>query len=186
MPRKLVSALFQSVDGSVSDPYLFQYDSFDADLGRFMTDSINQVDDAILGRVSYTEWAGHWPKVTEGEDKVFADFINNVPKHIASRSLEPGDLTWTNSRLIDGDLVEYVRALKETDGRDIAVEGSISVVRQLVEAGLVDELTLIVHPAMAAGGRRLFEHGSPTRLSLLDVQRTEKGNLLATYGPHQN
>ncbi|GAA1395538.1 dihydrofolate reductase family protein [Luteococcus peritonei] len=185
MTRKLVASLFTSVDGVAADPYLFQYDSFDDDLGAWMTQAIDRVDDAVLGRVSYTEWAGYWPTVTEGEDVSFADFINHVPKHVASRTLRPEDLAWKNSRLIEGDLVEAISALKQTEGGDIAVEGSLSVVRQLVMAGLMDELTLVVHPAVAGTGRRLFDEASPTRLALLDVQRTSKGNLLATYGPHQ-
>lgn len=185
MSRKVVAGLFQSIDGAVADPYLFQFDSFDEDLGRWMTEAIGRIDDVILGRISYTEWAGHWPTVTEGEDKGFADFINNVPKHVASHSLTQDRLTWSNSHLIEGDLVSFVRELKETEGRDIAVEGSLSVVRQLVEAGVLDELTLIVHPAMAGSGRRLFDGAMATRLRLLEVQRTDKGNVLTTYGPFE-
>lgn len=182
MSRTVVASLFQSVDGTAADPYLFQHDSFDEELGAWMTSGISRVDDAVLGRRTFQEWSGYWPAHSDGPDAVFADFINAVPKHVASRTLTPSDLTWTNSRLIDDDLVDHVRALKETEGRDIAVEGSISVVRQLVEAGVMDALTLIIHPAAAGSGRRLFE--TPLRLRLLDVQRTSRGNVLATYGPY--
>ncbi len=77
-----------------------------------------------------------------------------------------------------------MRDLKEQPGGEIAVQGSLSVVRQCVQAGLMDALTLIIHPALAGQGRRLFEGVEPTRLSLIDVQRTEKGNVLLTYGPY--
>ena len=59
----------------------------------------------------------------------------------------------------------------------------MSIVRQLIEANLVDELTVAVHPVVAGSERSLFEGGTTTRLTLKDVQRTSKGNLLATYGP---
>lgn len=183
MDRRIVAALFYSVDGVVSDPFKFQYDSFDAGLGEAMTKAISSIDDAILGRVTYEQWAGYWSTQAPEEDAPFADFINPVAKHVASRTLTPGDLTWQNSRLIEGDLLDFVRRLKATDGADISVQGSISVVRQLVEAGLMDALTLIIHPAIAGEGVRLFDGFAPTRLSLLDVETTQAGNVLLTYGP---
>lgn len=183
-PRKVVANLFYSVDGVAADPYLFQHDSFDADLGRLMTEGIARIDDNLLGRVTYEEWAGYWPTVTEGEDAGFARFITDTRKHVASRTLTPADVTWDNATLIDGDLLDAVRRLKQTEGGDIAVQGSLSVVRQLVEAGLMDELTLIVHPAVAGTGRRLFDGAEPTRLTLLRATTTAAGNVVATYGPH--
>lgn len=174
MTRKLITSLFHSLDGVASAPNLFQFDSFDDDLGQWMTGAINSVDDCVLGRTSYEEWAGYWPNITSGEDTIFADFINSTPKHVASRSLSPEDLTWSNSTLINGDLIEYV-----------AVQGSLSVVSQLLDAELIDELTLAIHPVVAGSGRAIFDGNAPKRLSLTDVQRTSKGNLLVTYAPRQ-
>lgn len=113
----------------------------------------------------------------------FAEFMNGTPKYVASRTLTAADITWSNAELISGDLLDFVRELKSNPGGDIAVQGSMSIVRQCVEAGLMDALTLIIHPALAGSGGRLFDDIAPTRLSLLDVQRTQKGNILATYGP---
>ena len=80
---------------------------------------------------------------------------------MASRTLkEP--LAWQNSHLIDGPLEEFVAELKQGDGGEIAVMGSISLVRQLLFGGLLDELTLMTHPVVAGSGRRLFEAGDPT------------------------
>ena len=181
MARKLVAALFHSVDGVVSHP-VWQFDSFDDDLRRRLTESIETVDDAIMGRVTYEEWKGYWPDKYPEEDRSFADFINPLPKHVASRTLTAEDMTWNNSHLITGELHGFVRALKASEGRDIAVEGSISVVRDLFLAGLLDELTLITHPVIAGAGRRLFGADLPTtRLVLLDSVRTEKGNVVSTY-----
>ncbi|WP_459610442.1 dihydrofolate reductase family protein [Corynebacterium urogenitale] len=182
MTRRLTSNLFYSIDGIASDPYKFQHDSFDAGLAELMAEGIERIDDNILGRTSYTEWADYWPNVTEGPDAGFAAFINRTKKHVASHELTQADLTWENSVLIEGDLVEYVRALKQTEGRDIAVQGSLSIVRQLVEAEEIDALTLIIHPAIAGQGRGLFHGALPTRMKLQDVKTTERGNILITYG----
>lgn len=178
--RKVTAGLFHSVDGVVSDPYLWQFDSFDDELGQGMDDMIRRVDSVILGRVSYQEWAEYWP--TAPVDQDFAGFINPVPKYVASNSLS-GPLEWENSTLMDAPLEEFVTRLKATDGGDIAVCGSISVVRQLLFAGLLDSLMLMTHPVIAGSGRRLFEAGDPvTRLTLLDEYRTTKGNVISTYG----
>lgn len=184
MARLLVATLFYSVDGVASDPFTFQYDSFDEELGELMTQGIARIDDVLLGRVTYEEWAQYWPG-HDGPDDAYANFINAVPKHVASRTLTAEQLTWQNSALIPGDLLEHVRTLKRTTGRDIAVQGSLSVVRQLVVAGVLDELTLIVHPVVAGQGRRLFEGAVPTRLRLLRSSSTSNGNAILTYGPHR-
>lgn len=185
MSRNVVANLFYSVDGAAADPYLFQHDSFDDDLGRLMEAGIAAIDTNLMGRVTYTEWAGYWPTATDGPDAGFADFINTTPKLVASRTLRASDFTWNNASLIEGNLLDHVRALKEQPGGDIAVQGSLSVTRQLVETGLMDRLTLIVHPAVAGTGRHLFDGAAPTRLTLLGAESTTKGNLVVTYGPHQ-
>ncbi len=180
MTRRLVARLFASVDGIVSAPNTFQFDSFDDELVRTVGGSLQGVDDVILGRVLYEQWAEYW--TGDGADDPFAGFINPVAKHIASRTLAAADLTWSNSRLITGDLEQYVRELKRTDGGIIAIEGSLSVVRQLFLAGLVDALTLIVHPVIAGNGERLFGDDVPiTRLELVAHEITSKGNAVLTY-----
>lgn len=178
--RKVTAGLFHSVDGVVSDPFKFQFDSFDAELGEGLNKMINTVDTVVLGRVSYQEWASYWPNASA--DQEFAAFINPIEKHVASRTLT-GPLEWENSHLMDAPLEEFVAKLKERDGGEIAVCGSISVVRQLLFAGLLDSLQLMTHPVIAGTGRRLFEDGDPlTRLELQDQTRTSKGNVLSTYG----
>jgi dihydrofolate reductase len=163
----------------VQDPFKFQFDSFDEDLGKGLTKMITTVDTVVLGRVSYQEWAQYWPNATQDDD--FAKFINPVEKFVASRTLaEP--LEWENSHLIDGDVEQFVTDLKNRDGGEIAVCGSISLVRQLLFSGVLDELTLMTHPVIAGSGRRLFEDGDPqNRLVLEDQYSTSKGNVVTTY-----
>jgi dihydrofolate reductase len=92
-----------------------------------------------------------------------------------------GELGW-NARLIEGDVAEALTALKRTEGGDIAVFASISLARQLLFAGVLDELTLMVHPVVAGAGRRLFEPDDPmTRLELVGSEITSRGNAVLTY-----
>jgi len=177
--RKVTAGLFHSIDGVVEAPNLFQFDSFDGALEVLLGGVTGRVDTVLLGRVGYQEWLGYWPNAEVDED--FASFINGVPKHVASETLS-GPLAWNNAKLIEGDLLDFVRALKQTEGGEIAAMGGISLVRQLLFAGLLDELTLITHPVIAGSGRHLFEPGDPTtRLALVDSQQTPKGNVVQTY-----
>jgi dihydrofolate reductase len=177
--RKVTAGLFSSVDGVVADPYTFQFDSFDDELGAGMTALMSTTTTGILGRHSYEEWAGYWPD--SAPDDPFAAFINPLQKFVASCTLT-APLAWENSTLIEGDLEAFVTELKQGDGGDISVFGSISVTRQLLFRGVLDELLLMVHPVIAGQGRRLFEPTDPTtRLELVHGATTTRGNALLTY-----
>lgn len=180
MMRKLTAGLFYSVDGVAEAPDTFQFDSFDDELGALLGGIMADVDAVLMGRVGYQEWAGYWPNAEQDQD--FAGFINAVPKFVASDTLKPGDLGWSNASLIEGDLEAFVRDLKAQAGGTISVMGGMSLVSQLLLAGLMDELALIIHPVVAGQGRRLFEDGTPTtRLVLTGSQQTSKGNVVLRY-----
>lgn len=178
--RKVTAGLFYSVDGVAEAPDQFQFDSFDDELGALLGGVMGEVDTVLMGRVGYQEWAGYWPNA--GQDMDFAGFINGVPKFVASETMEPAALDWNNSTLIEGDLESFVRQLKAQPGGTIAAMGGMSLVSQLLLMGLMDELTLIIHPVVAGKGRRLFEDMPTTRLTLVNSQITSKGNAVLTYG----
>jgi len=182
--RKVTAGLFSSVDGVVESPNTFQFDSFDAQLARGMTAMIDRVDTVVLGGVTYREWSGYWPNADPAD--LFGAFINPVDKHVATRSMT-APLEWQNATRMDAELLDFVAALKDGKGGDIAVCGSISVVRQLLFAGLLDELLLMVHPVVAGAGRHLFEPTDPTtRLRLVDAEFTDAGNALLNYSRRQD
>ena len=177
--RTVSAGLFHSVDGVVEAPNEWQFDSFDDEMGQEMGAMIGRVDTVILGRNGYSQWSQHWPAA--GPDDPFAGFINPVKKYVASTTLT-GTLDWENSELIDGDLVEFVQKLKNTDGGEISVMASISIVRTLLFAGVLDTLTLMTHPVIAGSGRRLFESGDPvTKLTLTSSRITSAGNAVLSY-----
>lgn len=178
--RRVTAHLFHSLDGVVSTPHLWQFDSFDPGCGLEMARALGTTDAMVLGRTAYDEWADFWP--TQPDEHPFASFVNPLPKCVASRTLtEP--LRWANSQLLQGELCAAVEELRVGEGGDITVVG-ISVVRQLFLAGLIDALTLTTHPVVAGSGTRLWEAlDAPLRLTLLDSTITEKGNAILTYGP---
>ena len=141
----------------------------------------------LLGRVTYDSFAGAWPdrEAAGGDDASFAKQLGDARKVVASRSRLT--FTWRGSEQVEGDLVEAVSALKaDPTVRGILVPGSISVVQQLLAAGLVDELRLLVHPVAARTGRRLFDDGdAPYHLSVLATEVFPTGVIRVIYAPAQ-
>ena len=150
--RKVTAGLFSTIDGVVQAPDQWQT-AFDDEMGAVLSHMLEEQDAVLLGRVTFTEWAGYWPTST---DEPFASWINATPKYVASSTLDSVD-DWANSTLITGSVPEFVADLKRQDGGTIGTAGSPTLVRTLIEHGLVDELTLMISPVVAGNGRaRLF------------------------------
>lgn len=181
--RKVVSVLFVSLDGVAEAPNQWQF-AFDEEMGAVLNTTLEACDTVLLGRVTYTEWAGYWPTVTTGEDAEFAHWINDSPKYVASTTLDGVD-DWANSTLIEGDLATAVKQLKTGSGKGISVAGSPSLVRSLLEQDLLDELVLLIHPVIAGEGRKkLFaDDGAMKKLELVSAQPTSSGVVIAAYRP---
>jgi dihydrofolate reductase len=173
--RKVVAGYFLSLDGVAEAPDRF-FTAWDDETDASGAELIADQDAVLLGRRSYDEWAEFWPG---SEIEPFASFINAVPKYVATAT--PLEREWTNSRVIDGGLVDFVRHLKGRPGGDIGVHASISVTRTLLAAGLVDELRLVIAPTIAGSGQRLFEGLPPIRLETIRGAASSRGHLLVDY-----
>jgi dihydrofolate reductase len=149
-------------------------------MGRVMGKGMAQGGALLLGRRTYEDLYGFWPRQN---DNPFTEVLNNVQKYVASTTLrEP--LPWSNSTLLEGDAAEAVARLKEQPGKDIAVLGSGELVQSLMRRNLIDEYTLLIHPLVLGSGRRLFPDGSPlAALRLVDSVTTTTGVVIATYQP---
>ena len=177
--RKVASGLFISLDGVTEAPNEWQFDSFDQDLGAELGAMIEGTDAILLGRVTYQEWADYWPTST---DEPFASFINNTPKYVISTTLS--SVAWQNSTLLKGNLAEEITRLKQQPGKTISVTGSPTLVQSLLHQGLLDELTLMIHPVVVGKGKRLFPTaGDLKRLELVSHKTTSTGVAVLTYRP---
>jgi dihydrofolate reductase len=173
--RKVVVYELLSLDGVAQDPDEFITDwddATDADLA----DAIATQDAVVLGRRSYDEWSLFWPT---SDIEPFASFINAVTKYVATST--PPRREWTNATVIDRDLVEFVRELKNRPGADIGVHGSMSVVQALLAADVVDELRLVIAPTIVGTGRRLLDGVPSTRLEAIATATSPTGHLLLHY-----
>ena len=182
---KLISTLFISADGIAEIDPDWHFPYFDENMGRAVGEDYDTSDVLLIGRETYDSFAGAWPdrEAAGGDDAGFAKQLGDMRKVVASR--QSLDFTWRNSELVDGDLVEAVTALKADPAvKGILIPGSISVVQQLLAAGLVDELRLLVHPVAARKGRKLFDDGeAPTHLRVASTEVYPTGVIRVIYAP---
>jgi dihydrofolate reductase len=191
--RKLIVNEFVSLDGVAQAPggededtsggfahggWSIQY--MDEPAMANVLGAINEAGAYLLGRRTYEIFSSYWPNAPE-EEQVIAEPMNTKPKHVASRTLS-GALEWQNSSVLEGDVADAVAGLKQEDGGDIHVMGSLDLLRTLLERDLVDEFRLMIDPVALGGGKRLFpEDGTMRPFRLVDSQVTTTGAILATY-----
>lgn len=176
--RKIVSGLFISLDGVVERPDAWHFPYFNDEMGAAIDSMIQGCDATLFGRQTFEEFQAFWPQQTN--DDAFTTYINGVKKYVASNTLTTTD--WSNSEIISGDVLGTVATIKESDGGNIGMTGSGTLVRSLLEAGLIDEIHLLIHPIAVSNGKRLFEPGGETiPLELIDATTFKTGVIHATY-----
>ncbi|WSA78052.1 dihydrofolate reductase family protein [Streptomyces sp. NBC_01799] len=182
--RKITAGLFISLDGVIEAPDQWHFPYFNDEMGAAVDATLGQADTLLIGRKTYDSFAGAWPEreAAGGEDAGFAKKLGDARKVVVSN--QQLEFTWRNSEQLQGDFVEAVTALKNEPGGTIAMSGSPSIVRQLLAAGLLDELHLLVHPIAVRKGERLFDEGEPSvPLKLLKSETFETGVLNLVYAP---
>lgn len=178
MTRKIIVGEFISLDGVVEAPDEWHFPYVNEEMFGAMWSQAAESDTMLLGRVTYESYAGAFANAPA--DDPAASQMNRFAKVVVSKALD--HLTWQNSTLLSGDVVEQVTALKEQPGGGILVTGSITLTRTLLRAGLVDEISLFVHPIVVGSGQRLFEEDGPQiPLTLVDCKPLSTGVVHQTY-----
>ena len=139
----------------------------------------------MIGRTNYEGFLGYWPPVAKDpaaspRDRDLASWLDSVDKVVFSRTMQRAE--WQNTR-VSSDLEGAIRALKAAPGRDVVVLNSASIIRALLDVGLVDELQLWVLPTMLGGGLRFFPEGlTPSTWQLMSVVTFPTGAVGLRYG----
>ncbi len=193
---RIVVSEFISLDGVVQAPGGPQEDTdggfahggwshpyFDEEvLGPAFTEGMERAEALLYGRRTYLTMAGAWP---ERAGDPFADRLNSLKKYVVTDTLGDDELTWNNTERIPGsEAVARIRALRETEGGELAMMGSPTLVRTLISEGLVDELQLIVMPVLLGGGKSIFpEDGGKRPFELVSTVAGKTGVQLCVYRP---
>jgi dihydrofolate reductase len=176
----IVVSQFITIDGVIESPenWHFPYitDDMQADTGK----QINTAEAMLFGRHTYEAFAPVWPNMTNNEFGI-ADHLNNAPKYVVSTTMQTAD--WNNTTIISGDVMAEIKKLKDSIPGRIGVTGSATLVRSLIEANLVDEYELMVHPIALGTGLRLFAEGSTPKLKLLENKTYSGGVIFLRYAP---
>lgn len=186
--RKIIASMFISLDGVIEAPHEWHFPYFTDDMGASVDRVIGAADTLLFGRETYDSFAGAWPEreAAGGEDADFARRLGDARKIVVST--QQLEFTWRKSEQLKGELAGAVAALKKEPGNThIAMSGSPSIVRQLLAAGLLDELHLLVHPIALRKGMRLFDEGEKAiPLSLISSATLEAGVLDLVYRPAES
>ena len=178
--RKIVAGLFMSLDGVVGAPDQWSFPYFNEEMGQVVGGLIAASDTLLLGRKTYEEFAAAFGGDTSGNPD--AAQMNGIRKVVVSTTLQSAD--WQNSALMTGDVAEGVAKLKQEDGGNIGMSGSNTLLRWLLQRGLVDELHLLIVPLVVGRGMRLVEgEGEQLPLALAESQSLSNGVLHLTYRP---
>ena len=148
---------------------------------EFVRKGVMAADALLYGRTTYDMESYYWPSQKKNQYGI-ADKMNSLPKYVVtSRPLQDG---WNNSTAISGNIIEEVTRLKQQPGEAILIKGSGTLVAAVMQAGLVDELQLMVHPVVVGEGQRFFKpEMDMAKLKLIECQPIDQGIVLLTYQP---
>ena len=153
----------------------------DPEWNAFTAENAKSGGELLFGRVTYDLMASFWP--TPAAEKMapeVAENINKAPKIVFSRSMEKAE--WNNTRIIQGDLAEEIRKLKEAPGEGLVLMGSGSIISQIALAGVIDEYQMVVNPLALGKGRSMFDGiKEQLNLTLVSTRAFKNGNVLLTY-----
>ena len=192
MARKITGGVFLSLDGVMQAPggptedptggfdeggWMFKI--WDPGIEDTLGALFSGEYDLLLGRRTYDIFAAYWP-YAEGDNKPMSEAFDRANKYVLTRGDRP--LEWQNSHRLAG--IEDVAKLKQGEGPKTIIQGSSTIYPALLEAGLIDELTLMVFPVVLGKGKRLFGDGTPVEtLAMTGHRVTDKGTVIATYKP---
>jgi dihydrofolate reductase len=179
--RKITAGLFVSLDGVAEAPDGWQFPFLTEEWERLIGVRLPRADAILLGRRTFVTFTEVWPP--QGTDTPMAAFMNNTMKYVASTTLDDVDsYGWANTTLLTGDLADALTGLKRQPGGDILLLGSPSLVTELLDMNLLDELTLTVCPVVIGEGRRLFDKATKRiHFQVRENTALSNGVLVTTY-----
>jgi dihydrofolate reductase len=175
--RKVIESTLVSVDGVIGEPHQWTGEHFGDEAIARALGQLTQSDAMVMGRRTYEMFSSIWSEPVDD----YAAAIYNMSKYVFSSTLEHAD--WNNTTVVPGDVASAVHDLKQQAGGDIVLYGHGPVGQALLEAHLLDELKLWIHPVVVGSGTLLFRDGTKSELELVATETTKTGVVIVTYRP---
>jgi len=155
--------------------------AMDPEWHAFSEGNAGAMGDLLFGRITYELMARFWPTpMAKESNPVTAERMNRSLKIVFSKTMDQP--SWSNTKVIGGDIAAAVREMKQRPGGDMMILGSGTIVSQLTEAGLIDEYQIAVIPVVLGKGRTLFEGVTrKVRLKLTNSRTFANGNVFVRY-----
>jgi dihydrofolate reductase len=185
--RNVFLFMMVSLDGFFEGPNQnIDWHNVDEGFNDFAIKQLDEIGTLLFGRVTYQLMASYWPTPAAlADDPIVAEKMNTIPKVVFSTTLDTVD--WANTRLVRGDASAEVMKLKQQPGKDLAIFGSADLTTALLQAGLVDELRIMVNPVALGNGKPLFAGlRDRVNLKLVNSRVFDSGNVLLSYQPEQS
>lgn len=187
--RTLASFLMVSLDGYFEgrNPWELEWHNVDDEFNDFAIDQLDASGCLLFGRRTYQGMAQYWPSAEAiRDDPQVAARMNDMPKIVISETLDRPDPEWKNTQLVRTNVADELSTLKQQPGKDLLVLGSSELTARLIEAGLLDELRIMVAPVVLTNGRSvLYTAKHRVGLKLIDTRTFRSGNVLLTYRPER-
>lgn len=180
--RNLILFNLMTLDGFFEGPnHDISWHNVDEEFNDFAFEQIFSVETILFGRVTYEMMASFWPTPEAMQtDPVISNLMNTWPKIVYSRTLK--EATWNNTRLVNGEAVDDVSALKQQTGKDLIIFGSANLAASLTRAGLIDEYRIMINPVILGRGVPLFQKADvPLKVELSKSRVFHNGNVLLYY-----
>jgi dihydrofolate reductase len=181
---KLAVSEWVSLDGvfdaDTMNEWFHPYNSQDRQ--QHITEMVLASDAFLVGRVTYEMLASYWPgvKTNDNGELEVANKLNSAPKYVVSSTLKQA--AWSNSTIIDDGVLNEITRLRQRPGHNLLVFGSATLVESLMDADLVDEYRLLVHPIVMGSGKRAFTDGmATTKLTLGECKTLSSGVISLRY-----
>jgi dihydrofolate reductase len=183
--RKIIVTEWMSLDGTSDANTMAEwFNPYHSDSrAKSIQETIHNCEIMLYGKTTYQMLYPYWSSMKNNEMGV-AEKLNKVKKYVVSTTLT--EAPWENTTIIHKEIIKNISELKNQKGGNILVQGSKTLVKELLTAGLVDELNLLIQPHIMGTGKACFFNDMNCGLELINFQQLENGVVRLCYKPKVN
>jgi len=182
--RTVILQEWVSLDGFAADKdgttKFFEDPKYNEGFNDYQLELFERVDATILGAVTYKMFSAFWP-TADAEQEPVAPKLNALPKIVFSKTIH--EASWGPATIRRDDVADAVRELRNENGKDIVIWGSLSLAERLIEENLIDEYWIVVVPIFLGSGRKFIPEDREIEMELFESKTSPAGTVFLKYRP---